>query len=736
LRFKFKFRSKKQFLLKNSFKIIAGFLLALFVANCSTKKDAFLNRSYHSVSTKYNVLYNGHEAFRIGLEQLNANYEDNYWERLPIEPLKVDELAMPGMQADPDSSPQEFEKSEEKAVKAVQKHSMLIVREERNKQIDDAYLLLGKSRYYSKRFVPALEAFNYVILNYPKANLINETIIWQAKTQVRLQNEEQAIRSLRNLLKDKSLKSNIKEDAHTVLAMAYLNLNSLQLGINHLNKAVVSSNNKEQTARNLFIIGQLYGEKGLKDSSNIAFQKVIDLKKAPYKYKIHAQLEKAKNSTNKLDTEETLAILKKLTKDRDNRPFLDELYYRIGIIEQESNTDKAIDYFKKSLQSNSKNNLQKELSYEALGNLYFDKAQFVVAGAYYDSILNITNSENTKRVRRLVRNRNNLTEVILNENSAKINDSILRVVAMGEDEQMAFFNAHIEKLKAKEEKQANKSNVKSGLFNLNLGKSDVGEKSGKWYFYNIQALGFGEIEFRKIWGNRPLSDNWRLGNKSQLNMANIQNLDQNTANNNQEMLELSYYLDKIPSEKVKIDSIANERNTAYFKLGIIYKDQFNELDLAKDKFEKLIVFNPDLALLIAAKYHLYKIYEIRGDEKAVSLKNDIVTNYAASKFAKIILNPNQALEEDEKNAAETEYAAIYHDYKAEKFEIVIEKTNLSIAKYMGEPIVAKLELLKAFAIGKTEGLAAFKAALELVALNYPNTQEAKKALEVIETIKL
>ncbi|HEY9169598.1 MAG TPA: tetratricopeptide repeat protein [Lutibacter sp.] len=723
--------------MKNSFKIIAGFLLALFVVNCSTKKDAFLNRSYHAVSTKYNVLYNGHEALRIGLEQLNANYEDNYWERLPIEPLKVDELAMPGMQADADGSPQEFEKAEEKAVKAVQKHSMFIAREERNKQIDDAYLLLGKSRYYSKRFVPALEAFNYVILNYPKADLINETKIWQAKTQVRLQNEEQAIRSLRNLLKDKSLKREIKEDAHTVIAMAYLNLDSLQFVINHLNKAVKTDNNKEQTARNLFILGQLYSEKGLKDSSNIAFQKVINLKKAPYKYKIHAQLEKAKNSTNKLDTEETLAVLKKLVKDRDNRPFLDELYYRIGIIEQERNTDNAIGYYNKSLRAISKNNLQKELSYEALGNLYFDKAQFMVAGAYYDSILNITNSENTKRVRRLVRNRNNLNDVILYEKSSKINDSIIRVVAMSEIEQKDFFNAHIEKLKASQEKQTNKTTVKKGLFNPNLGKTDVGRNSGKWYFYNIQAVGFGEIEFKKIWGNRPLSDNWRLGEKSQLNITAIQNLDQIiTQTGEQEKLELSYYLNQIPTNKVALDSIVNERNTAYFKLGIIYKEQFKELDLAKDKFEKLLDFNPDLALLIPSKYHLYKIYESQGNEKAKALKNDIGTNYANSKYAKFILNPNQALDEDDKNAAETEYAAIYYDYEAEKYEAVIVKTTLAIGKYISEPIVAKLELLKAYAIGKTQGLSHFKEALEMVALNYPNTEEAKKALEVIETIKL
>jgi hypothetical protein len=34
--------------------------------------------------------------------------------------------------------------------------------EEKNFQIDEAYLLLGKARYYDQRFIPALDAFNYI----------------------------------------------------------------------------------------------------------------------------------------------------------------------------------------------------------------------------------------------------------------------------------------------------------------------------------------------------------------------------------------------------------------------------------------------------------------------------------------------------------------------------------------------------------------------------------------------
>ena len=343
--------------MNNSIKIIVAFIGMFLFVGCSTKKDAFLNRNFHSINTKYNILYNGNEAFKQGFEQLTSNYEDNYWEILPIEPLKVDELALPGAKRDEDSSPQAFEKAEEKAVKAVQKHSMLIARQERNKQIDDAYLLLGKSRYYSKRFVPALEAFNYVILNYPRANLINETKIWQAKTYIRLRNEEQAIENLKTLLKSDNLNQKTIENANTAIAMAYFNLDSTQLVINHLNKAikitpknkvitkamfttnkktvvkpVLSTKNAEQTARNLFILGQLYKHQNKIDSSNYAFNTLLKIKKAPFKYKIHAEIEKAKNVLSNQDKTATIEVLKKLNKDRFNKNYLNKLYYQIGKI--------------------------------------------------------------------------------------------------------------------------------------------------------------------------------------------------------------------------------------------------------------------------------------------------------------------------------------------------------------------------------------------------------------------
>ncbi|WP_299527898.1 hypothetical protein [uncultured Lutibacter sp.] len=723
--------------MKNKINIIVGFLVVFFVVGCSTKKDAFLNRSFHSTTTKYNVLYNGNEALRIGLIKLNSNYEDNYWERLPIEPLKVDVLALPGMESDVDDSPKEFERAEEKAVKAVQKHSMLIARQERNNQIDNAYLLLGKSRYYSKRFVPALEAFNFVILNYPKADLINETRIWQAKTLVRLQNEEQAIDNLKNLLKNKELNKEIKESAHTAIAMAYLNLDSLQQVTNHLNKAVLTTENFEQTARNLFVLGQIYREKNLIDSSNVSFQKLINFKKSPFKYKIHAHIEKAKNISTKEEKLATIQIFKKLIKDRDNRPYLDQLNYHLGLLVKEDNSEKAITYFKQSLQHSSKNDFQKELTFEALGNSFFDKTSFLNAGAYYDSILQITQSNNTKRVRGIKRKRDKLNDVIFYENISKRNDSILKLVAMSGEEREIFFSDYIVTLRAKDKEKQAKISADLKRAKQSQKKLVQLDNTGKWYFYNIQTVLFGKEEFKALWGNRPLEDNWRSTSKTIVNVNNelsVENL-KVVEVGSVKRYEVWYYTDEIPTSKAKIDSIIAERNSAYFNLGVIYKEQFKELELSTHKLDTLLTFNPVSTIVLPAKYHLYKTYNSQNNSKANSLKEDIIKDYPDSKYAKIILNPNKSITEEAELTSEDEYALVFYEYKDELFDSVIEKSTIAIHKYDGEKIISKFELLKAYAIGKKDGLIAFKEALDFVAMNYPNTEEGKKALEVIETIK-
>ena len=183
--------------MKNVFNyIVVGVLIVFTITSCSRKKDKFLNRSWHSVNTKYNVLYNGNVALESGKISVIADYKDNYWEILPVERLQItDDIVISTKSKNPN-----IELAEVKAVKAIQKHGMNIKGKEKNPQIDEAYILLGKARYFDNRFIPALEAFNYILFKYPASSNINLAKIWRAKTNLRLQNEDIAIKNLKKLI--------------------------------------------------------------------------------------------------------------------------------------------------------------------------------------------------------------------------------------------------------------------------------------------------------------------------------------------------------------------------------------------------------------------------------------------------------------------------------------------------------------------------------------------------------
>ena len=441
-------------------KIIGIGVIFTMVFACSTKKDTVINRNYHALTTKFNVLFNGKEAFKIGLKAINETYEDNFWKQLPIEPLAFKEEVLltekpkSGQFSGFDAAPSKketakatspFDRAEEKAVKAIQKHSMNIFEKERNRQIDDAYLLLGKARYYSQRFIPAIEAFNYVIENYPDASLINETKIWRAKANIRLDNERFAIESLKYLLIIKDtleadLPDEIRERGYTALAMAYVQSDSLQKAKESLIKATKTNKNAVQAARNLFVLGQMYASENKPDSATTVFKKIVNFRKAPDKFKIHAQIAIAKNFPKDSSSVSLHKTLRKLIKNRDNRPYLDALYYQVGVLEEyKDSISLAVENYNKSLRAKNAKPTQKTYTYERLGNLYFKNNEVQLASSYYDSVLQVAENKTALRIRRVKRKFKNLAALIAYEKTVKTNDSILKLAAMPLENQKAYF---------------------------------------------------------------------------------------------------------------------------------------------------------------------------------------------------------------------------------------------------------------------------------------------------------
>lgn len=733
--------------MNTSLKSIGLLSVAMLVmTSCSRKNDTFINRNFHALGTKYNILYNGDIALENGRDVLDNAFTDNYWEVLPVERMQVkDDFGLPG-----ETKNEDFERAEEKAIKAVQKHGMNINGKEYNPQIDEAYLLLGKARYFDQRFIPALEAFNYILYKYPASDKINTSKVWREKTNIRLENYELAIKNLKRLIDQEVLEDQDMADATASMAQAYINIQAKDSALTQLAIAADYTKKDNEKARYNYIRGQLYNEFGYKDSANIAYDKVIDLhRKIPRAYYINAHLAKVANFD--YETGDQVAFLEYLTaleEDRENRPFLGKIYYRIANFHKYNKRDSvAVAYYNKSLRSQSTDQPLRAVDYTTLGDMDFDLAEYKLAGAYYDSTMNNL-VLNSKPYRAIKRKRENLEDVIYYEDIAQINDSILNLVSLSKEDQLALFTEYTSALRAKaelaKEKEEAAKRLNTGLqltndVNKGIQRSDAANaKAGggrqEFYFYNPTTVAYGKNEFIRIWGDRSLNDNWRLSD-TRTNSGGLQSGTDPLANATEdEMFDPEFYMAKIPTDQKFLDSLAKTRNFAYYQLGSIYKEKFKEFNLAKDKLETLLDNDPEERLILPSKYNLYKIYqELNYNSDSERIKTDIITNYPDSRYAEILRNPDSGLSKDA-NSPESLYEKLYADYSNQKFQQVIDKASDYIIQFEGEPMVPKFEILKASAKGRLYGFDAYKEGVNFIALTYPNSPEGKQAEEIAKTV--
>lgn len=758
----------------NSYKYIfcIGFLLLLIA--CSTKKNTFLARNSHALSTEYNILYNGQIALDKGLKSIETNSKDNFWFRLAIERMQIpNEFA-----ADDKPKNADFEFAEAKATKAIQKHSMNIGGREKNTQIDEAYLLLGKARYYDQRFIPALDAFNYILYKYPNSSKIYEAKIWREKTNMRLGNDEQVIKNITKLLDEKKLQNQVVANANALLSEAFLNMEEKDSAVAKLKIAEHFTKINAERARYRFILGQLYQELGKKDSALYCYESVIQMKrKAERNFTVQAYAKKAQLfDFQKSDTTAFLKTFNALVKDRENRPFIDVIFYEMGVFYDKNNIQKsALHFYNASLKKAPKDTYLVASNYRNIGDMHFRNTEYQKAAKYYDSTMTKLDVK-TREYIHIQKTRKNLDEVIEFEAISKRNDSILNVVSLNEAGRNSYYESYISKLKKEDSlKKITAEKLKTKLENIERnsktgpvdqamsfpgqGKPSNSRPGGPgimppsmqdpasnsvasvFYFYNPSTVAFGKIEFKKRWGDRSLGINWRKSTSTMVDSKGISNDTLTTENKvvkeeaakdkNPEKYKTDFYLNKLPKTQIEIDSIGKERNKIDYQLGVIYKEKFKKNELATKKLEGLLTHNPEEKLVLPSMYNLFKIYQITDNAKADAMKSRILSQYPNSRYAQIINNIGAAVSTIE--TPEKVYDKWFKLYEDEHFNTVLENIDELILQFSGDEIVSKFELLKAFTIGKVRGLEPYKKAIQNVADNFPNSEEGKRAQEILTT---
>ena len=697
-------------------------IVTLFFNSCSTSKKGILNQEYHTLTTKFNVLFNGKEAFSIGEEILSDAFEENFYELLPVEPINlrgenIDETTIiPG-----------FDRAEEKAVKAIQKHSLKINDIQYNRQIDDAYLLLGKARYFDRRFFPALEAFNFLLESPTNRNSYVEGKIWREKTNIRLRNEELAIENLRPLARSIFPSNKFYSLANATLAESFLNLKQLDSASFYIKRAALEAPKRKNKARYLFITGQLFESLGKRDSAEWAFKGIIALKrKAPKKFLLQAKIKKTL-----LDTLNTLtdrvSFLQKILKNYENQTFEHFVNRAIGNLYLKQKEDSlALVYFDRSIDSPYLDPYTQIENNKDLADYHFKEGNYFISGKYLDKLLPLFD-ETSLAFKKIKRKRENLSGVIFYEQNIKQTDSIIYLMTLSKKEQLIYFENLIN---SKQEKEALKlkEEVNEKRFQL-LNRSKT-----SFYFYNPSQVSKGRQAYLANWGNRPNTDNWR-------NASSILNSIAIESKSNQPISIKAIIQEKpenfvasLPQTQKEKDSLILTNQKAYLQIGLIYKEKFNDFPLATERLKKVLSLNPPKEIRVQALYHLYRMEEKKKTDVAENYKIDLIKNYPDTPFARILSNQKN-YNSTGTVTPEKLYENALKLYKEQKLIETLEEIELLTVMASGKQLESKISLLKANSLGRLNGIQTWKESLMEVATTFSAFEEGIYAKGLINQIE-
>ena len=565
--------------------------------------------SMKSISSKYNILYNGDLFLNEGLDQLRNSYKDNFWDIIPV---IVDNNITNSL---PEYPTKNFLKSEEKAIKVIQK--MGDSRNTASNYINEAYLLLGKSRFYDKRYISSLQAFNYILKQDVKSNIWLEAFYWRTLIYINLQQYELAKSSLEKELEDNKISKRNLSLLYDSMSELHYKKGDYAALIKSLKKAVKHSSSQEQIRRSYFIIAQSFMNLNKNDSASVYFQKSIDTKANNF-------------SDIYLDANLKLSLLKKQEFDEDyfNRMLRQprnlmasskiNYYYALNSYEKGNYNDSEIQLKKSLKQIDDDKNLKVKV-YNKLFELNFDRKDYLNASNYLDSVLNIIDT-NTKDFFVLNKKREKLNSITDLEKQNKLIDSLLYLSTLDSN-------------KLKEVLSPAQNN-----FEVTKDKRTSNQKSlGVFYFNNKTAIENGKKEFKRLWGNRNRIENWRLISQNIFISENNSNRSNEIKSNK---LDTNNFDTKsIPYMNYQKDSLNKIKNYNYFKKGLYLYEYFDDLVTSENNLLKVdpkIVSKNDY---LQSRYYLYKIYssnEFKNDEKSKELKNLILNNYPNSIYAKIL----------------------------------------------------------------------------------------------------
>lgn len=712
-----------------------GFCLAVLLSvSCSTKKNTFVNRTFHNLTSRFNGFYYAGESLKEGVTQIEKIHKDNYDKVLPV--FKY------GKPDDAKSIYPQMDKTFKKSSLVIERHSMLIKGKEYIKWIDDNYLLIGKSHFYKRDYFAGLEVFDYISRQYKNQETRFDARLWMIRTYNELGIFDQASAMIDLLKDDKQFPKKYAAEFAAVQADFFLKQEIYSQAEFFLTKALFLTKKKKVKARYAYILGQILLKQGKKKEANKYFLKVISLH-PEYEMTFNARMNVARtieagSSGSKLVKKQ----LNKMLKDAKNLEYRDQIYYALAEIAlREKDTLAAAINLQQSVKASITNNDQKAKSFLLLADLRFDRTDYPSSQAYYDSAMTLINKD-FPGYEQLLERKKTLTSLVNNLRIVAYEDSLQKLAGMSEKDREAFVDALIAKLEEEEKRRKEEEELaKQNAINVNPTagqpqQTQANASSGSsWYFYNPSTLSFGFTEFLKKWGSRKLEDNWRRSNKQTIvtDESGVAVAVDSTVAGPQAAAvvkrDKASMLKNIPvgeEAKQKSDSRIIE---ALYSIGFLYKEQLLNDQKAILTFEELLKRYPKSKYTLPLYYQLHRLHAASGNQaKADKYKNILLTEHPESEYAQILKNPEYLQQVAAKGSeAEQQYRAALAAFERKEFAQVNEAYETAKQRFSKTKFFPRFALLNALALGGKRDLAEYEKSLKEIVVKFPKDPVKEEA---------
>lgn len=765
------------------------------------KKFTKVRRFFQNTYTHYNYFYNANNKINGVLERAKAAQADDYSTLLPYFPYSLANTA---------AQTTELDSVIYKATAGILLHDL------RNDWIDNMYLLMGKAYFLKKEFDSAAATFQFInynlfprkkdeddsrivgtrddaagnsisIANKEKRNFVqkivskppsrNDALVWLALTLTEQGEMGEAAGLINTLQNDPNLPPRLHDDLNDVTAYWFYKQNIFDSTVVYMENALSNAENKQDLARAEFLLAQLYERIGNFEKASLYYNKASAHTTLAL-MDIYAQLNNAKmrRSDNEKELDRGISNLTHLARKDKFENYRDLIYYSAGDLAlQKPDTSAAIAFFLKSLKyPNETNPAYKNRALVQLGDIAYNRKEYKDAYNYYDSLQSGDTSMGAT-LKEIQARRNALSDIVEKIYTIEREDSLQRIASLPIPERDAFVKKLSKKLRKERGLKEEDNNSGSELISFDSQQNQPvdlfaggGTKNSEWYFYNSALKSKGLTEFKRKWGTRTNTDNWRR--KSALAIATANNSFANTpdmsgnpdgpdldlaappnnmaAAQNDKGANTSKANDAAPGD-VSFEAlmsnlpISPERMTesnnlvavSLFELAKLYQNKLEDYQQAIYTYENSLQRFPDSLYNGELYFGLLYCYGKTGNQaKADYYKKLIAQKFAGSRSAQLLNNPDAAKPGQKNKHVTKQYEAVYNLFIEGNFEAAITEKKKADSLYGNSFWTPQLLYIEAVYYVKQKEDSAAIAVLNNISSLYPQSALKPKAERMIDVL--